>query len=185
MVARFNLVLLSMIIVVCEWQVGCVNKQGVHWSLLYQRAQALQMGLIQNQNLNKYVNFSVYSAIDNQSVFTDQTKVKWSYNTEQCINDLRTIQETFNDKTTHWANESKQIQLLEMLKIIFEILNTFLNPLRFTVFGSWGKVPPVGFARDYGNFDQCHELKVNKSINIETQYCLGCIIAVNSSLNNM
>ena len=45
------------------------------------------------------------------------------------------------------------------------------------VMGAWGEMPPVGFDKDFGNFDKCHDLLVNKTINIETQYCLASINA--------
>lgn len=112
-----------MMIVICPWQVGSVNKQAANWSLLYQRVQTLQMGLIGNKNLNNYTNSSVYSAIDNQTFINDRTKAKRSYNTEQCIKDLRAIQKAIDDEKVNWAKESKQIQLLKILVFIFEMLD--------------------------------------------------------------
>ncbi|XP_055326387.1 nose resistant to fluoxetine protein 6-like [Sitodiplosis mosellana] len=152
---RVELVILFLLLVICQWQVECGNKTGTDWSILYQRVLTLQFGLIYNKNLDKYVNLSEHSTNDNKALIDDRTKVKRSYNTKQCIKDLRTIQEAFNDRKSNWANE---------------------------MLGAWGKMPPVGFNKDFGNFDRCHDLQMNKSINIETQYCLAEIDSTKSNV---
>ena len=48
-----------------------------------------------------------------------------------------------------------------------------------------GKVSSVGIDKVYGNFDLCHDLEVDESINIETQYCLAKISALGSNVNGM
>lgn len=115
--ARLRLMFLLMVFVICEWKVESVNKEGVvNLSLLYQRVQSLKTGLIENKNLDKYAVFSVYSTSDNKTFIDDRTKVTRSYNTEQCIKDLKAIQEAFHDEKTDWANESKPISELKALE---------------------------------------------------------------------
>ena len=107
MMVRVKFVILVSIFVICGWGVKCENKQGVEWTL-YQRVQTLQIGLLKNNNLNKYLNLSEYSANDNKAFIDDQTKIKRSYNTEQCIKDLKTIREASNDEKSFWAIQSKR-----------------------------------------------------------------------------
>ena len=104
---KFKLVLLVTWLVIGQWNVECENEPGIDWSI-YQRLQSLQIGLVQNKNLNKYVSSSDYSANDNYAYIGDSTRVKRSYNTERCVKDLKTIQAAFNDAGSNWANESKQ-----------------------------------------------------------------------------
>ncbi|XP_055297735.1 nose resistant to fluoxetine protein 6-like isoform X2 [Sitodiplosis mosellana] len=144
-----ELMFLFTLFVICQRRLECKSEQGIDWSL-YQRVHTLQIGLIQNENLDKYMRIGAYWNNDNTAFIDDQTKVKRSYNTEQCIKDLRTIQEVSNDGTTNWANE---------------------------MLGAWGKLSSVGIDIDFGNFDRCQNLKVPNSINIETQYCLANIAA--------
>ena len=66
-----------------RWNVGCENEQEID-SSIYKRLQTLQIGLIQNENLNKYVNSSHYWRNDNDAFI-------------QCTKDLKIIQEAFNE----------------------------------------------------------------------------------------
>lgn len=109
--SKVKLVFLFILIVICQWQVECGNKKFNDWFVLYQRLESLQIGLVDNKNLDRYTNLSVFSNKDNKFFSNDRTKVKRSYNTEQCIKDLKTIQVAFRDENSSWANESKRISV--------------------------------------------------------------------------
>lgn len=100
---RGKLLLLFTWFVICK----CENICGIDWSL-YQKLQTLQIGLIQNENLNKYVNLSQYSINDNKVFIEDRTKVIRSYNTEKCIKDLEKVRAASKDLKINWVTESKQ-----------------------------------------------------------------------------
>lgn len=51
--------------------------------------------------------------------------------------------------------------------------------------GTWGKLPQIGFNKDYGNFDWCRNLEINDTVNIETQYCLADIGVWDHKLTKM
>ncbi|XP_055308474.1 nose resistant to fluoxetine protein 6-like [Sitodiplosis mosellana] len=153
-IVRAKLVFVFTLLVIGQWRVECGNRQAIDWSL-YQRVQTLPIGIIQNKNLNKYMNLSASSTNDNKAFINDRTKVKRSYNTERCIKDLRTIQEASSDEKPNWANK---------------------------MLGAWGKVSSAGIDKDFGNFDRCFDLKVNKSMKIETQYCLA---GINTGMSNL
>lgn len=107
---KFELVFLFMLIVIC--QVECTNKQENDWFYLYQRLESLPIGLLENKNLDKYVNLSFYSYNDSRVFSNDSTKAKRTYNTEQCIKDLKTVQVAFHGEYYNWANMSRQPHLL-------------------------------------------------------------------------
>lgn len=102
---RVGLVLLFTLLMKSHSEIRCENQHGVEWPL-YQRIQTLQFGLIQNENLNKYINFTEYSTNDDIVFNNDRTKIKRSYNTEQCIKDLKSIRKASSDEKSNWANES-------------------------------------------------------------------------------
>ena len=116
--SKVNLVFLFLLIVICHWQVECGKKQENDWFLLYQRLESLQIGLVENKNLDQYMNLSVYSNNDSRVFTNDSTKAKRSYNTEQCIKDLKTIQVAFRDGSSNWANESKRISVFTIFIFI-------------------------------------------------------------------
>ncbi|XP_055300689.1 nose resistant to fluoxetine protein 6-like isoform X2 [Sitodiplosis mosellana] len=158
---RVKLVFWVTLFVICKWRVVCETEQEQEqehdWSQ-YQKLHTIQIGLIQNKHLDEFLDSSTYSINDNQVFTTDRTKVKRSYDTEQCIRDLIQIQKAFRDKNSNWATE---------------------------MLATWGKLSPVGIDKNYGNFDRCHDLEMNKSINIETQYCLGRIDASRSEVRKI
>lgn len=103
-----------MLFLISKWCIVCENEHGFDWSI-YQKLQTIQLGLIQNKNLNKYTNLSKYSIDDNKVFIDDQTKIKRSYNASQCITDLERIREASHDKSNEWAFESKQFSLLKLV----------------------------------------------------------------------
>lgn len=75
------------------------------------KLQTIQLGLIQNNNLNKYTDLSKFSIKDNKMFINDKTKIKRSYNTSQCIVDLKKIRKASYDKRNTWAFESKKLEI--------------------------------------------------------------------------
>lgn len=104
---RFKLVFLLAWYVIAQWNVVCENEPGIDWSL-YQKLQTLQIGLIQNKNLNEYVNSSDHLANDKYAFIDNKTSVGRPYNLGHCIKDLKTIQKASTDEKSNWVNESKQ-----------------------------------------------------------------------------
>lgn len=104
---RAKLVFLFTFFVICKLQPLCENEGEHVWSY-YQKLNTIQFGLSKNKNLNKYVNFSIYSTIDNQAFIDDKTKVKRAYNTEQCTRYLQQIRDKFSHENGDRALESKQ-----------------------------------------------------------------------------
>lgn len=172
------LFLISIFVVCCKWHVACEND----WISHYQRIQTIQIGLIQNKNLNKFMNSSQYDVHDNKAFINDRTKDKRSYNTQQCIRDLRKIQQAFNDNKTNWAFQSEHIFL--KTKTPSNSID-FQKFVQNSVLGTWGKLSSVERNTDYGNFDRCHGFETNKSVNIETQYCISDIDARQSNVGKM
>lgn len=107
---RLKNVLLLTWLVIGQWNVECEDKSGTDWSV-YQRLRTLQIGLVQNKNLDKYMSASNDWIYDNAAFEGDSTRVKRSYSSEQCIKDLKTIQAAFNDTGSDWANKSKPYDL--------------------------------------------------------------------------
>lgn len=90
-----------------DWCAMCESSPGPDWSL-YQKLQTIQIGLMQFNDLKKIEYPALYSSVDNDVFINDQTKVKRTYNSEQCIKDLETIQRATLDEESSWAFESEQ-----------------------------------------------------------------------------
>lgn len=77
------------------------------------------------------------------------------------------------------------------VRIFFFFQKTSSNLIDFqkivqnSVLGTWGKLSSVERDKDYGNFDRCHGFETNKSVNIETQYCISDIDARQSNVGKM
>lgn len=95
-----------MLFVICRWPVVCANEEKLSWSQ-YQKLHTLQMALIINKNLDKYMYLSVYGLNDNRVFENDTTKVKRTYDTKQCLRDLGQIRDAFGNENDSWATESK------------------------------------------------------------------------------
>lgn len=53
------------------------------------------------------MNLSQHDVHDNRAFMNDRTKVKRSYDTQQCIRDLRKMQQAFNNNKSNWAFQSE------------------------------------------------------------------------------
>lgn len=104
---KLKLELFFILVLIYKYCAASEQKMGFDWSL-YQKLQTLQIGLIQNKNLIKYINATDYSINDSKVFINDRTKAIRPYNTSQCIRDLIEMQKASEDENSNWAVESKQ-----------------------------------------------------------------------------
>lgn len=80
-----------------------VGVAGTNW-ILHQKTSTLESSLVENQNLDKFLNIS---HTDNEAFKNDESKMKRSYDNGRCIGDLKFLQNNLRNETNGWGFESK------------------------------------------------------------------------------